>query len=259
MNELLVEEVEGGIVQLTINRPNKRNAINYDMWVSIAEAFEACEYDKNVRAVILTGAGGCFSAGADISEFSELSANPELRKAYDVAFDRVVKAMDEITKPVIAAIDGYCVGGGLGLAIACDFRFATPGSYFCIPAARLGIVYGVSDTRNLMNLVGLAQAKRILFSAEYLDTKRAEQIGLVDEMVDDNLYKGVCEFTKQLASNAPLSISASKQLLNRIVNRRAEDLADFENALIAEAAESEDYKEGVAAFSEKRSPKFKGQ
>src|ERR1700687_4733481 len=160
---------EGGLAQVTINRPRQRNAMTRAMWREVAHAFTELGSDPVVRGILLTGAGDDFCAGADISAFAAVRAGPAQSAEYEEAVDRCSEAIAAAPKPTIAVIRGYCLGGGCHLAMACDFRFAVPGATFAIPAARLSIVYGRARRRSLVSLVGLANAKRMLFSAERFD------------------------------------------------------------------------------------------
>jgi len=251
-------EGDAPVVEVVLDRPERKNAVTIEMWREIPRIFEELGSRAEVRAIILRGAGGNFCAGADITEFGQVRDTPEQVHDYDEAVDRCCDAITEAPKPVIAAIDGFCVGGGCGLALACDFRFAAPDATIFIPASRLGIVYGLRETQNLLALVGLSNAKRMLFAAERLDGKTAHAFGFLDEVAADPL-KAAREFAGLLASRAPLSIAGTKQLLTGLV--RGAWLDDEEGALahIEKASQSEDYKEARAAFAEKREPVFKGR
>jgi len=173
----LVVALQDSVATVTLNRPRVRNAVTLAMWNGLAELFHRFAADDAVRAVILTGAGEHFCAGADISEFATVRNSAESGHAYDRAVDICSDAILHIEKPTIAAIRGFCIGGGSGLALACDFRFAAPSAIFAITAAKLSIVYGMRETQNLLALVGLSNAKKILFSAERFDTAEASRIG----------------------------------------------------------------------------------
>ena len=259
MNELIVRHVESAIAVVAINRPKKRNAINFATWKGLRDQFLALGADSKVRVVILTGEGGYFSAGADISEFPEHRANAKLGLEYDRVAEECTQAIMNCPKPTIAAAEGFCVGGCLGLALCCDFRVGKEGAQFGIPAARLGIVYGSVDTRNLLNVVGLAGAKRILYTGERLDSTAAFQLGLIDEITNGSAMDCALELAKKMSSNAPLSLGASKQIIDSLANGDTDDLEDRINRLSAQAFDSEDYAEGVRAFSEKRTPQFNGR
>ncbi len=248
---------QDGVATMRLRRPRVRNAITLAMWEATASLFEGFGADENVRAVILTGENPDFSVGADISEFSKVRATAEQSAVYEEAVDAASEAIARCPKPVIAVVKGYCLGGACHLAMACDFRFARPDARFGIPAARLSIVYGVRSTDRLRNIVGLGQAKRILYSADQFDGLRALEIGFVDQISDDPVAEAR-EFARRLAQNAPLSISGAKLILNGL-SRGASDVEHLAKIAIDSAAESEDYKEGTRAFAEKRPPVFRGR
>lgn len=258
MNELVVRRAEPSIAVVAINRPKKRNAINFATWKGLRDQFLALGADPEVRVIILTGEGGYFSAGADISEFPEHRANAELGLEYDRVAEECTQAIMHCPKPTIAAAEGFCVGGGLGLALCCDFRVGKEGTQFGIPAARLGIVYGSTDTRNLLNVVGLAGAKRILYSGERFDSTKAFQLGLIDELTEGSAVDCAILLAKTMSSNAPLSMEAAKEIVDSLANGQTADLDERIERLSARAFDSEDYAEGVRAFAEKRTPQFNG-
>lgn len=170
------------IAVVTLNRPDVRNAMKLSMWQDIASSFVKFGRDDNVRAIILTGAGGNFSVGADVSEFAKVRSNIIESKAYEVAVDASSDAIASVPKPVIAVLEGYCLGGGCHLSMSCDFRYAHTATSIGIPAAKLSIVYGVRSTQRLLALVGLTNAKRILYSADHYSADDAAQMGLIDHV-----------------------------------------------------------------------------
>jgi len=252
--------IEGGgpVVEVLLDRPERKNAVTLDMWREIARVFERLGKDAAIRGIVLRGAGGNFCAGADITEFGEVRDTAEQVHDYDEAVDACCDAIAGAPKPVIAAIDGYCVGGGCGLALACDFRFAAPSATVFIPASRLGIVYGLRETQNLLALVGLSNAKRMLYAAERLDAAMAQSMGFLDEVADDPI-SAAHDFAALMASRAPLTIAGTKALLTGLAMGTGTLKEVDALALIEAASQSEDYKEARAAFGEKRNPVFKGR
>lgn len=246
------------IATVTLNRPASRNALTLAMWQQIARLFTDLGADRGVRGIILTGAGSSFSVGADIIEFDKVRNTPEQAAAYEVAVDAAADAIFAAPKPTIAAIDGYCLGGGCHLALACDFRFARPSAMLGIPAARLSIVYGVRSTERLLALVGLSAAKRILYGGQRIDAAEAARQGLVDEIHDDVLAAARAS-ALALADNAPLSIAGAKGILNALTTGQGTLDASRAEAAIDRAVGSRDYAEGRRAFAEKRAPKFTGE
>ncbi len=256
----LITEVSGGVATLTFNRPEKHNAINYDMWCGIGTAMRAFEADDAVRVIVVSGAGGrAFSAGADISEF-ENQRNKETLDAYNRETAEGYTALRDSGKPTIARIDGYCIGGGLGIALGCDLRIASDRSLFGIPAARLGLGYEYDSLKELVDLVGPAGAKEIMFTARRFDAREAFALGLLNRVVaPEELEATVDEYAMQIAENAPLTVRASKRIVVEALKDPAErDLPTCER-LVAECYASEDYVEGRRAFMEKRRPQFRGR
>jgi enoyl-CoA hydratase/carnithine racemase len=247
---------DGAVLAVTLNRPQRRNALTLAMWQELRRLAEEAGADDSVRALVLTGAGEHFCAGADIAEFGANRADLAQTRAYDELVDEACAAFGRVPKPVIAAIRGFCLGGGTGVALACDFRIAAPDARFGIPAARLGIVYGLAETQSLLATVGLPRAKRLLFTAERIPAEEARRIGLVDEIAADPL-EAARAMAATMAANAPLSIAGAKAILNGLA---AGTLAAEEaHALSGRASESEDYREGRTAFLEKRAPVFRGR
>jgi len=257
MPDILISR-QDGVALVSLNRPAQRNAVTLAMWRELASTFAGFGRDDAVRAVVLTGAGTDFSVGADISEFERIRDNRQQSADYEVAVDACSAAIADLAKPVIAAISGYCLGGGCHLALACDFRFAGLTAQFGIPSARLSIVYGIASVQRLLALVGIANAKRLLYSADRLTAAQAQAIGLVDESCDDAVEAAIAYATR-LAANAPLSIAGAKFMLNGLaMGNGALDVAAA-TRLIDEASDSEDFREGRRAFAEKRPPRFVGR
>ena len=250
-----------GVGYLGLNQPGKHNAISYAMWVAIAEVMESFRADDEVRVVVVSGEGGrAFSAGADISEFSANRSTEEQVKVYDAAGRAAYDAITNLPKPVIARIEGYCIGGGLATALCADLRIATEDSRFGIPAARLGVGYSYAGLRPLVDLVGPSRAKEILFTAKRFTASEALRMGLVNQVLPrDGINAFVDDYARTIAANAPLTVKACKTVVAELVK----DPADRDVALCEEVVEacfgSEDYKEGRTAFMEKRPPRFTGR
>ena len=245
-----------GIVSL--NRPEVRNAVTLGMWRELADLFSSLGRDGDVRALVLTGSGSDFCVGADLSEFETLRENKDQSTEYEIAVDNCTAAIANVSKPVIGAIRGYCLGGGCHLALACDFRVADHSAKLGIPSARLSIVYGVKSVQRLLAIAGLANAKRMLYSAERYDAVRAHEMGLVDEICDEAISAAI-GYAGTLANNAPLSIAGAKFMLNHLsMGEGALDMAAAQR-MIDIAADSEDFREGRRAFAEKRAPRFSGR
>jgi enoyl-CoA hydratase/carnithine racemase len=256
MSAILIER-EGPLAVVTMNRPEKRNALALPHWQALGAALRGFAGDDSVRAVILTGAAGHFCAGADIGEFDSARQDAKAGETYARAVDSAAAAIFALERPVIAAIEGSCFGGGCGLAMDCDIRIAAKGARFAIPAAKLNIVYNLRDTRNLVALAGPGQAKRILFTGEPVDAATALRIGLVDELVAEALLAAARRLALTIAENAPLSVAGAKTLVNALVAGQPADA--LSEGLSRRALESEDYKEGRRAFKEKRKPRFTGR
>lgn len=249
---------EAGIATVLLNRPASRNAMTSAMWRGVGRIFRDLGADKDVRGIILAGAGQNFSVGADITEFAAVRGDAAAALAYERDVDACANAIAAAPQPVIAALEGYCLGGGCHLALAADFRFAAPTAQIGIPSAKLSIVYGVRSTQRLLALIGLANAKRILYGADRIGGCAAEAIGLVDEVAEPP--RDAAElYLRRLATNAPLSIGGAKAILTNLsMGPGVLDPAHAE-ALIDAAADSADYAEGRRAFAEKRAPHFKGR
>jgi enoyl-CoA hydratase/carnithine racemase len=229
------------------------------MWRELGECVAGLGRSDDVRVIVLTGRGEHFCAGADIGEFEDARATVADAHDYERAVDACTETVSVVPKPTIAAIKGFCLGGGCGLAMACDFRIAHTSAHLGIPAARLGIVYGVQDTRNLLALVGLARAKEVLFTARRFDAAEAARIGLVDEVVEGSLDDATRAFAAGLVENAPLSIAGAKLILTALVRGEARERHRDIAAALERSITSGDYREGVRAFVEKRRPAFRGQ
>jgi len=253
----LLLQKHDAIATLVLNRAEKRNPISLDMWTRLPVLLADAAGDDTVRVLIVRGAGElAFSAGADIGEFGREHADAAGARRYLAAADAAERALAAFPKPTIAMIHGFCVGGGAGLALACDFRFADTRARFGIPQARLGVVYGLEGSRRLVDLAGPAVARHLLFSGEPLDAPRAHEVGVFDRLeAPEALEAATLAYATLLASRSQVAIRASKRILQRIAAGQRED--DASTAALRDAAfDSDDYREGVRAFLEKRAPVF---
>jgi enoyl-CoA hydratase len=252
---------DGGIGWIVFNNPEKHNALSLEMAQAAIRGLEAFAADDEVRVVVLTGAGGkAFVSGADISEFEKNRASAEQDKKYAARSGGLHVRVRELAKPTIAMINGYCMGGGLALAAACDLRFCSESSVFAIPAAKLSIAYRLDFLSWVVDLVGPSRAKDILFSARRLNAAEALAIGLVNRVLPaDQLDATVRDYAKTLVGNAPLSIRASKLTIDELVKDPSERDLELCARLSAECFDSEDFKEGRRAFMEKRKPAWRGK
>jgi len=257
----MLAAIEDGIGYITFNQPEKRNAMSVIMWQGLTEILDAFLADDAVRCVVMTGAGTkAFVSGADISQFEQQRADGNAQLEYDRLTSAGRAKLAAYPKPVIARIRGFCLGGGLGIAMQADIRIAAVDSMFGIPAAKLGIAYGFDMVSKLVSLVGPAHARTLLYTGERIDADEAQRIGLVNKVVtDEELNETVYDLARTIADNAPLSIKAMKQAVNGAVqDAAARDMASI-NAAVLACFDSADYREGRTAFMEKRKPSWQGR
>lgn len=252
--------VEGAIAWIEANNPARMNAFTAGMWEALPGLIRRAEADDAVRIIVLRGAGTkAFSAGADISEFDSARAG-DAAKAYDVLNHKAFAALTECSKPTIAMIHGFCLGGGMALAVCCDLRLADDKATFAIPAAKLGIGYNPRWIRPLLAVLSPARVKEILFTGRRFSALDAAGMGLLNRITSEaELEAGVRSLAEEIAANAPLSIAAAKRGIDEL-SRHPEhpDLASLD-ALVEQCFQSQDYAEGRRAFAEKRKPKFQGR
>ncbi|HEY7362872.1 MAG TPA: enoyl-CoA hydratase [Methylomirabilota bacterium] len=258
--DILVQH-DGAIATVVFNRPRVRNAINLGMWREIARVTTDLAKDDTVRAIVYRGAGTeAFASGADISEFKEQRKDTETALRYNAQTHAAHVALRECPKPTVAMIYGFCMGGAMAVAMACDLRFAAEGSKFGIPAGRLGIIYGTDAVGQLVDLVGPAYAKDILYSARTVSDREALAMGFIQRLVPaPELESCTYQYLRQVADNAPLSVRGSKITVEGYLAGLTEEHRRHLRERQLEAFESEDYKEGTRAFLEKRTPRFQGR
>ncbi len=260
-SERMIASKDGAIGWIIFNQPKKRNAMSLDMWQALPRIISAFEADTEIRVMVLKGAGNeAFVSGADISEFETLRATPQDVVAYEDVVDAATIRLAHSKLPSIAMIRGFCIGGGMAIALSCDLRIATPESCFAIPAAKLGLGYRHGGIRSLMSLVGPGFAREIFFTARQFTATEAKDMGAVNRVVDEHdIERSTRETCAMIAANAPLTLRAAKQAMIEI--EKAPDGFDAASSekLVRECFESEDYKEGRRAFMEKRKPQFRGR
>ena len=258
------DRVETWLDQTTLhirfNNVARHNALSVDMWQAVPTLLSQAEQDMRVRLVVFSGAGEkAFVSGADISQFEDMRAAKEAVTRYEHMAETALMSIYNFPKPTLACIRGYCIGGGVNVAISCDMRIAASDAVFSVPAAKLGLGYRYSAMKNLVDLIGPGAAKDLFFTARRLDAKEALQLGLVNRVCEtEKLPELLAEYTSALAANAPITIAAAKAITKEILKPSPElDMALCQQ-LIRNCFESADYAEGRKAFMEKRKPIFKG-
>ena len=257
----IMQRAEDGVGIITFNNPDKRNAMSLDMWEGLGQSLIELRDDPQVRVVILTGAGDkAFVSGADISQFEKTRHNAEASEEYSKRSAAQRALLADYPKPTIACIRGFCLGGGMQVAMLADIRFAAENSQFGIPAAKLGIAYGYDGLRNLVSLVGPSWARLIMYTGMRIDAAEALRIGLVERVLPDaGLWDATLEIARGIAGNAPLAIQAAKITIAQVLkDPSARDFDAIKNIGTA-CMDSEDFREGRRAFMEKRKPVFRGK
>jgi len=250
-----------GVGLITFNQPEKRNAMSLEMWTGLGEILDEFREDDSVRVVILSGAGNkAFVSGADISQFEKNRSNANAQQEYDRLTSSGRARFQTFPKPIIARIRGFCLGGGLAIAMSADLRIAAVDSEFGIPAAKLSIAYAPESVKRLIDLVGPAHARMILYTARRIDAAEAERIGLINKMVsDEELNEYVLDLARTIADNAPLSVAASKLMINEMLKDESKRDTAAMARMMQTCFDSADYKEGRTAFMEKRAPRWQGR
>ncbi|MFL5067905.1 MAG: enoyl-CoA hydratase [Xanthobacteraceae bacterium] len=256
----VVARQEGAVGHLIFNNPERRNAVSLDMWEAAAKILDGFARASNVRVVVVSGAGGkAFVSGADISRFGDERATEEAIARYNAMVEKANTTFYEFPKPTIAMIRGYCIGGGVGLAVCCDLRICSDNSRFAVPAAKLGLGYGFTGIKRLSDLVGPAFAKEIFFTARQFDAEEARAMGLVNRVVPDaELEDYVRNYADTIAANAPLTVDAVKYIVGQVVKDESQRNLARAAEMVKKCFESKDYVEGRTAFMEKRKPVFTG-
>ena len=258
--EKMLSRVKDGVGYITFNNPEKHNAVSIEMWDALEQILDGFRSSKDIRVIVLNGAGGkAFVSGADISKFDKERSSKEAVLSYNKRTQKVYENLETFPKPTIAMIDGYCIGGGLNLAVCCDIRICSEKSKFAMPAAKLSLGYPFSSIKRLFDVMGPGMAKHFMFTAEKISASEALACGLVQKLVsEDNIDNYVKDYALNIANNAPLTIKAMKQIGIEISKNSDErDLLLCEK-LASACFDSEDYKEGRKAFMGKRKPNFQG-
>lgn len=255
----MLAEIDGSIGWMTFNKPARRNAVSLDMWEAIPTILDRFESDPAVRVIVLKGAGDqAFVSGADISQFDQARSSQASNAHYEEVLEAASDRLGGCGKPTVAMIRGWCIGGGVAIAIGCDLRIAAEGARFGIPAARLGLGYGAPGVKTLVDLVGPSFTKEIFFTARHFSAAEAHQMGLVNRVVADAaLEDHTRQYCATIGDNAPMTMHALKRTVGALLLGEKGDLAASER-LVQACFDSEDFVEGRTAFMQKRRPVFRG-
>lgn len=259
--ERVLTWLDGTTLHIQFNNPARHNALSVDMWEAVPPLLELAQADNRVRLVVFSGAGDkSFVSGADISQFEDMRAAREAVTRYESMAEASLTAIQDFPKPTLSCINGYCIGGGVNVAIACDIRIASDNSVFSIPAARLGLGYRYSAMKNLVDLIGPGAAKDLFFTARRIGAAEAKSLGLITRSSSaETLPALLAEYTGALAENAPVTIAAGKAITAEILKSAPNLDRERCTALIRACFDSQDYAEGRTAFMQKRKPVFAGR
>lgn len=250
--------VTGSIGEIIISNPDRKNAMSNSMWRELRDSTTEMQANDYARVVIIRGSDSTFVAGADITEFREMRGDDEAISNYFSTVEDALLGVFNLTKPTIAAIEGHCIGGGVSIAAACDFRVSTQDAVFQIPSARLGLSYPGGSLRRIVNLIGITNAKYLIFTANAINARAAKTMNLITDVVEDDIRVGLDTISDAIIQNAPLSIAATKKILNALeeCDAATDDLATQMASL---TLSSRDFNEAINAFDEKRRPNFIGR
>ena len=259
-SDKMISKVVDGVGWMTFNNPERHNAISLEMWEAALEIMAGFAADPSVRVMVLSGAGGkAFASGADISKFKDERQEADAVAHYQATTQKAYQALLNMQIPTVAMVRGYCIGGGTAVAVCCDIRICTENAKFGIPAAKLGLGYGYNRAKPLVDLVGPAFAKEMFFTGRQFDAREAETMGLVNRVVaDDALEATVDEMARTIAQNAPLTIRCAKMVVGEVLKDAQDRNVAATDRAVEVCFRSSDYKEGQAAFMEKRRPRFTG-
>ena len=260
--KLLLDEPAEAVARLTLNNPEKRNPLDHEVLDALAEALPSLDRGIEVRCVVITGAGRAFSAGYDIGGIPEDSFSEDAEALVAHPFHAAMEALSAHPYPVVAAINGHCLGGGLELAVRCDLRLCAVSAKLGMPPAKLGLIYSHTGLERFIDVIGVAQTKQLFLTGRNLDAARAERIGLVNEVVaDEGVAEAALALASEIAANAPLSMTGNKRAIEtlarfpRLTEEQERELVELRRSCFA----SEDFREGIRAFAERRAPRWRGR